>query len=317
MSEPVKKVRLSASAIECIDSCSWLYFVKYIQKLPEFEDPALARGNIAHEIFELLHAPKHKQTVLDIIETKKLTKPLIRLIRKNCNKKGLVNEEEKDLVCSLVKVGLLSDFFCSGASKIESEQKFVIETDSYVFTGFIDRRAFIDEKTILVRDFKSSKKKFKDEKINSNVQAIAYSLHTYKETGIIPKVEFVFLRFSKSPIQEAPIATEEQLRGFEYYLEHLAGKVSLFNEEEAKKDFAKNSESRCWLCKMGTWRCRFLNPFDYFVLIREGKDYRKALTEKELVDQLKEGDKIEARRYDGCPAWAQERENEKKDFFDL
>ena len=50
---------------------------------------------------------------------------------------------------------------------------------------------------------------------------MAYTLAAKKHwPGYKPTAEFLFLRFPKSPVQQLEF-TEEQLKGFEYYLSYI------------------------------------------------------------------------------------------------
>ena len=58
------------------------------------------------------------------------------------------------------------------------------------------------------------------------------------------------------------------------------------------------------MCKIGKWRCPYLDPYDYFVIVdKSGKEINKSFKKKDLEKKLlpEEGQKIEERKYDGCP----------------
>ena len=63
-----EKIRLSASKIKTLDSCSWLFFSKYHLKVPDTTNDGASRGTIVHLIFELLLKPKHKKKWDDEIQ---------------------------------------------------------------------------------------------------------------------------------------------------------------------------------------------------------------------------------------------------------
>ena len=57
-----------------------------------------------------------------------------------------------------------------------------------------------------------------------------------------------------------------------------------------------------WLCKIGKWRCPYIDPYDYFVVVnKKGEEVKKALKKKDLQKSLKRGEKIQKRSYEGCP----------------
>ena len=49
-----ERVTLSASRIKTAQSCSWLYWFKYILKAPDKSNDGAKRGTICHLVFELL-----------------------------------------------------------------------------------------------------------------------------------------------------------------------------------------------------------------------------------------------------------------------
>ena len=66
------------------------------------------------------------------------------------------------------------------------------------------------DKTIKIVDYKSSKQKFRGEELTANIQAMSYSLASSKLwPKFKPTIEFLFLRFPKSAIQQCVYAVEE------------------------------------------------------------------------------------------------------------
>ena len=57
----MKKVRLSASRLKTLQSCTWLYYCKYILKLPDTTNSGALRGTHIHLILEILQNPRHKK----------------------------------------------------------------------------------------------------------------------------------------------------------------------------------------------------------------------------------------------------------------
>ena len=107
----------------------------------------------------------------------------------------------------------------------EVEEHFEIEGENFVINGFIDKKAFYKNK-IDIWDYKSSKARFNKEEIESNYQALMYSLATFKQDGIIPEVKFLFLRFPDRAEQAALVdriveegLTRDQLRALRHEAE--------------------------------------------------------------------------------------------------
>ena len=86
-----------------------------------------------------------------------------------------------------------------------------------------------------------------------------------------PTAEFLFLRFPKSPAQQVEF-TEYQLEGFEHYLSFAYSQINNFTEVNAKSNYAADSKKNAWLCKIGKWRCPYIDGYDYYSVVdSEGK----------------------------------------------
>lgn len=304
-----EKIKLSASKIKTIEGCSWLYYSKYILKLPDISNSGASRGTICHLIFELLLNKRHKKYFKDLCSGKSgviKNPPIHRLILKHAKKLKVDDEENLDLIYDMIQTGLQNDFFCSGSKIIHAEDEFFIEEKDFIINGFIDKIAEYKDGSIKVFDYKSSKSKFSKEEIDFNLQNLIYSLAVFKKYQTIPDLSFIFLKFKKQPLQEAPKPTEEQLQGFMAYLAYVAGYLSSFDEKSAVANLAAKSVKKKWMCGSdieGKWICPSRNPTTYYVGIDKNEKFIKSSFKRD--DLLKEPkieiiNKIE---YKGCPFW--------------
>jgi hypothetical protein len=62
--------------------------------------------------------------------------------------------------------------------------------------------------------------------------------------------KFLFLRFPKQPIQELSF-DDDQIKGFEHYLEHINNYINKFDENSAKANFAIDNVKNKWMCQVG------------------------------------------------------------------
>ncbi len=304
-----EKVRLSASRIKTMESCSWLYHSKYNLKYPDISNSGASRGTICHLIFELLLNDRHKKYFDTLCSGKAgvIKSPSIhRLILKHAKRLNVDDEDNLDLMYSMIQTGLQNDFFCAGADEVLPEDYFKLEEDRYIINGFIDKIAKYKNGEYKVFDYKSSKAKFSKKEINFNLQNLMYSLAVYKKTGKIPSVSFVFLKFKKQPFQEAPQINEEELKGFEEYLAYVAGYITSFGEGSAKDNLAAKSRAKSWLCGKdveGKWICPSRKASKYFKgLDKNGKFVKSAFSREDLSGQEKV-DTIKEVDYKGCPHW--------------
>ena len=319
-----KEQILSASKIKTFESCSWKYWCNYHLKLPQENNDGARRGTVCHLIFELLVKPRHKKHFDLIMEAQTLdASPAVkRLVKKSLVKEEGYSEENYLLCEEMILVGLDNDFYGAKGEVNSPEKEFLLESESpkYKIRGFIDKPVEYNKKLKIV-DYKSSKSKFNKNELKSNVQAMTYTLAAQT---IWPKlknviVEFLFLRFPKSPSQQIRF-TKEQLSGFEYYLEHIYTIINNFTESDAKSNLAstkpmpKRDEGFCGplncgfakykgqLKKDGTlmWHCPFKFDFEYYSLIDADGNLLKNSFNKEDLDESK--GEIKHQSYGGCPA---------------
>ena len=319
-----KEQILSASKIKTFESCSWKYWCNYHLKLPQENNDGARRGTVCHLIFELLVKPRHKKHFDLIMEAQTLdASPAVkRLVKKSLVKEEGYSEENYLLCEEMILVGLDNDFYGAKGEVNSPEKEFLLESESpkYKIRGFIDKPVEYNKKLKIV-DYKSSKSKFNKNELKSNVQAMTYTLAAQT---IWPKlknviVEFLFLRFPKSPSQQIRF-TKEQLSGFEYYLEHIYTIINNFTESDAKSNLAstkpmpKRDEGFCGplncgfakykgqLKKDGTlmWHCPFKFDFEYYSLIDADGNLLKTSFNKEDLDESK--GEIKHQSYGGCPA---------------
>jgi hypothetical protein len=314
---------ISASRTKTLENCTWIYWCNYHLKLPQKQNEGALRGTIVHLVFELLLKPRHIEHFKAIYKNFSLSASpaLKRMVEKNCSKfekqydLPMTSRENYELLDKMIIVGLKYDFFGKGGKVVEPEYEFALENEDpkYKVRGFIDKPIkYSKTKEIKIVDYKSSKKKFSKDELCGNLQAMIYSLAAKKTwPKLKPKVEFLFLRFPKSPSQELEFSDDE-LRGLEFYLAYIYEIINDFNEEDAKSSYAKNKENVKWLCKAGrTWRCPYLDPFKYYRVINKEGNVIKSSLKNNLI--AGEGETVEKAEYEGCPAW----KNNKEDSFNF
>ena len=231
----------------------------------------------------------------------------------------MTNEENTELVDDMIVVGLNCDFFGWGGKVDKPEHEFLLESKDpvYKIRGFIDKPVLYKKgKKIKIVDYKSSKYKFRGEELHSNVQAMVYTLAAQQEwPEYTPTVEFQFLRHPRSPLQQLQF-NKDQLRGLEYYLAHTFQIINNFTEETAITNYAYDTKKSAWMCKIGKWRCPYIDPYDYFVTVNKDKEeIKKSFKKEELQRFLSKGEKIEKRTYEGCPRHKQSASDNILDIF--
>jgi hypothetical protein len=302
---------LSASRIKTLETCSWVYWNNYHTKVPQSQNDGALRGTICHTVFELLLNKRHLKNYKRIIKKNAINgdEGVDRLVKK-LSVKVKLDESNYKLLNDMILVGLKSDFFGEGGEIVKPEYDFDIvnEDPKYHIKGFIDKPIKI-KKEMHIIDYKSSKYKFRGDDLEANIQAMMYSLASKKLwPKLKPIVKFLFLRFPKQPIQELSF-DDNEIKGFEHYLEHINKYVDNFDENSAQANFAIDNVKNKWMCQVGGWKCPYKDPYEYYVKLND----KNEVIESSLDGKFKniEGFKIEKRSYQGCPKF----NNNKKDDF--
>jgi hypothetical protein len=305
---------LSASRIKTLETCSWVYWNNYHAKVPQSQNDGALRGTICHTVFELLLNKRHLKNYKRIIKKNAIDgdEGVNRLVKKLSSKVKL-DESNYKLLNDMILVGLKNDFFGEGGEIVKPEYDFDItnEEPKYHIKGFIDKPIKI-KKEMHIIDYKSSKYKFRGDDLEANIQAMMYSLASKKLwPKLKPIVKFLFLRFPKQPIQEL-IFTDEQIKGFEHYLEHINDYINKFNEESARANFAVDNQKNKWMCQVGGWKCPYKDPYKYYVKVNDEGQVVETSLENNFKDIKRF--KVETRDYEGCPKF--QSSSKKDDFLD-
>tara|TARA_Y100001973_G_C5209212_1_gene344191 strand:- start:30247 stop:31308 length:1062 start_codon:yes stop_codon:yes gene_type:complete len=323
-----KNVRLSASRIKSYKDCSWKYWCNYHLGLPRTGNDGTSRGTACHLILEVLLNPRHQKYISVMMDKSNAytIKSIEKLVEKSLRKDGFYSEENMKLCNIWILVGLSCDYLGGKGAKItEPEKEFLIESEepNYTIYGLIDKPIeYPKNKTLKIVDYKTTKSKPPKAEIEFNIQALCYLLASRKLWPKLKKrsVEFQYLKFPDDPFVKIEV-TDEDLDGFEYYLEHVNEILNDFDEESAesnfasKKKFPKKDEGFTGPLQCGfaeypgelkkdgdpKWHCEYKFPFDYYVAINKKGEKLKSAYSKEDLKKPK-GGKIEKRHYEGCPA---------------
>lgn len=258
MSEPT---RLSASRIACAEKCSWVYWCKYLNKIPDSSNTGASRGSVCHNIFEYLGKERHRKHYNSIlnansIEGSKAVKKLVN-IQSAQQDPPVDSLEELDLIDQFIVNGLSFDFYGDSEEKpfdAISEKVFELEINEddkkYYIYGFIDKLFLYDKgKRAVIRDFKTSKKIYVGSEVTDNLQNLIYCLAVSK---LYPKckdirTEFLFLKFDLSSdllgstgegVLKMDSISKEELEGFEYHLTEIQSYLDNFDYNTACSNFA-------------------------------------------------------------------------------
>ena len=73
----------------------------------------------------------------------------------------------------------------------------------------------------------------------------------------------------------------------------------------AASNYADDTKKNSWLCKIGKWRCPYIDAYDYYSLKdKEGNQVASSFKKVEMEKIKVKGQKIVKEKYEGCPRHA-------------
>lgn len=305
-------VKLSPSRVSTALNCSYEYWLKYTRKIPDVKNKGSARGDITHYILENLIRPDRREKVEKILSTNDpwVIPSVLRMAQIWYRRIKILEPADLEKVRLFILRALRENFYEEGAEKVEYEYYFNIETDKYHINGFLDKVAFYSDR-IRIRDYKTSKRKFNKEELEFNLQNYFYRFAIWKTFPQL-RIDFDFLfLITKQPVQVAPHVSDDEMAGFELWLNQMSDYLTDFNYEKAIQNPGKfNPKCKFWKCgkPLGSinsegepaWHCSMRYPFLYYSLEEDGKILKTSRDIDELNRECKEGQKIFQKEYEGC-----------------
>ncbi len=298
------KIRLSASRLKTLDTCSLLFYYENVLNLPSKTHPKTLCGSFLHSILENLRKPRHhyiyNEILVNGVVDYKRSKVLTRFVDLFQQKHDIPFDLLED-INGMLEVGLVHfDYWLSKAKKVyKPEYEFILKLSENEIKGIVDLMADFGDEILLV-DWKSQSKVFTTKELQKNIQSAIYQLAIWKLFGKKSKLQFVMLRFPpnklkpKRFIQEVPAKTEDQLKGVELYLEEMGRLFNQFTYQDALakpcKDFG--------FCK---FVCQMRAPFTYFSVVDKDNKLVKNYLESDFDKiSLKPGEKVIVLEHKGC-----------------
>jgi putative RecB family exonuclease len=232
-----KVVKLSATRISSFLRCKLKYWFQYHQRLPKVSNPSFKLGLAVHESLELagkIWLEKEKFTKTDI-------KKILEHYDKVSVREGIddmsIHIEGKELVKNRL------NSFLSGTKLLGLETKFgfndknsidIKTKDDVPLMGAIDKVEEIDEDTLLIVDYKTSKTAPTPDQLRTDVQLSIYDLVSQK---LWPGYKRIILSLDllKSDIVYTYRTADERAE-FEDYLKVIHEEMSSFTKKQAKAD---------------------------------------------------------------------------------
>ncbi len=328
------KTRLSSSRIKTFYSCSYLYYAKYVLKLPDSSNEGASIGSVVHLLCEILFdKDKYFRLVEDIKSSGVFPDGIKRLVKIKLKKTGFYSDSAFEKALRFLLTALKVDFWIDGAAVIKKpEEEFLIDNEKFQLYGLIDKYGLFQDPDgswrAEIRDMKTSKERFTESEMDFSIQALAYLLavkKTHPEVDLLKStVKFIMLQFPDDPIQEFKLQNEFQIEGFSTYLENAQISLDSFryidrlSNPASKQKYPAEGEGfkgplMCGrakepgqLKKDGTkmWHCVYKFGFDYWAAIdKDGKILFSSFTEFKPTDKYT----VVKKQYNGCEACYQRR----------
>jgi len=323
----MSSVVLSGSKLNVFSKCSWIYYATYILGIRSEGNSGSQRGSVVHVVFDCLLSKRRKKYVDKILNDKTIKNclPVLKLVQRLSEKNNLGEIDNKDqnnldLIDSMIVTGLGLDFYCEGGNLEKAETQFSYKGDGYEIRGAIDKIAKYDE-NYKIFDYKSSSNKYKGEESEFNEQSLIYSLWFYRLYGVIPFFRFIFLRFEGDPFIDK-YYTENEIKGFEEYLIYITkyledfdlkkGMSNMAADKGYPKDGSFSGLTSCGYAKypghVSTktgkeyWACSYKFKKTYYYIFDDKQEVKYVTDKPEKITE-EEWKNVKTMEYAGCPAW--------------
>jgi len=297
--------RVSASRLKTLDSCSMLFYLSEILKLPQKIWPRTIIGSLAHAILECLYRKKHRHhhDIIKSTGTIYSSAAVARLVKRWQIKHSIAEDLIADVDAMIILVLTQTNFLDEGATrKFQPEHEFRMTLKNRaIIKGFLDRFAIFDDKARII-DYKSQRNRFTKEEVIDSFQSLVYQLFLWKEYGMLAEVVYVLLRHpptKKMPdkhLQITPPATPAVLAGFESYLEHMYNVINNFTFEDACSKW----HSDTGFCDRV---CSYRRPMDYHAIRHKTTGELIRTTMIDNPPKLGENEVMSIEHFGGCVRW--------------
>ena len=287
-----KEIKLSATRIDTFKECKYKYWCNYVEHLPKVPSPAFRLGLAVHEALELAGQIWMKKEKFTKVDEKKIMEKYEEVaIREGIQEMGIHNEGKR-LVKNRVRNFALGDRILGLEIEFGFRGKENVTTaDGVPLLGAIDKAVEIDEDTLLIVDYKTSKTAPTPDQMKTDPQLSIYDLVA---TIKWPQYKRIILGLDLLRFDMLySYRTDKERRSFELHLKEVHKQMTEFTKKDAKPtlntfcpwcDFKEYCDSYKKACKKSDYK--FLSAVNLSAddLVAEWKDARaikKILEERE------------------------------------
>lgn len=225
-----KIIKLSATRINTFLQCKLKYWFNYYEHLPKVPNPAFKLGTACHEALEYagkIWKDNFKLTKADIKDALKVYEEVA--IREGINDPSVYKEG-----ITLVKARL--NDFDLGRKIISIEEDFqgVSTSDGVPLIGAMDKVVEVDDDTLLVVDYKTSKTAPNIEALRNDIQLSMYDLVASLKYPQYKRI-IVSLDMLRGDVLYS-YRTSKEREEFSRYLKLIYDQMTTFTKKEAKPE---------------------------------------------------------------------------------
>jgi hypothetical protein len=301
-----KNIKLSATRIDSFLECKYKYWCNYVEHLPKVPSLAFRLGLAVHESLELagnIWKEKGKFTKTD---KKKILAKYEEVAVKEGIQDKIIHDEGKKLVSKRV-----NDFDLGKILGLEirfgfADTEDIATKDGVPLIGAIDKVVEVDEDTLLIVDYKTSKTAPTPDKMKTDIQLSIYDLvASYKWPNY--KRIILSLDLLKSEMLYS-YRTIDERAAFEEYLKIIYDQMVSFTKRNAKPqlnmfcpwcDYREYCDEYKKACKHSDYKFLQVLSLPEEDLVKEWqevKSIKKILEERDrelsmiIMEKIKRGD---------------------------
>ncbi len=228
-----KEIKLSATRISSFLECKYKYWCNYVEHLPKVPSPAFRLGLAVHEALELAGSIWMKKEKFSKADHKKILDKYEEVAVREGIQEMHIHKEGKKLVEKRINKFALGTRILGLEEKFGFEGTDTIKTkDGVSLIGAIDKAIEIDEDTLLIVDYKTSKTAPTADQMREDPQLSIYDL-----VASIKWPEYKRIILSLDLLKSEMLysyRTDEEREEFEGYLKTLHEQMENFKKKDAK-----------------------------------------------------------------------------------
>jgi hypothetical protein len=230
-----RNIKLSATRIGTFLRCKQKYWFSYMERLPKISNPAFKLGIACHEALEFAGNIWKKKEKFTKIDVKNILDKYEEIAVREGVDSRTVHKEGYELVKKRIGNFMTGEKLIGCEFKFGFGKKNEVKTDEGIpLIGAIDKVEEINEDTLLIVDYKTSKTAPTASQMRDDVQLSIYDLVASK---VWPQYERIVLSldFLKSEMLYT-YRTDEERREFSNYLKHIYEQMVGLKVEDVKSE---------------------------------------------------------------------------------